>query len=269
MLLTSIKTGRWPVSQAASLGQPATVDQAGDSGFGGTEGLAELAGALLRGGIATTFHPTIANVSFRACSAQETDRARHPPSPRSAPRPRRRRSASSRGRGCRATRSARAARPRRPTTTTTRATPARRDDRQHASAALPRRAAAVALLDGVGAHVRVPVPARYAGFQAIRNPEGARALVHRPDTLPVPTSGVDADLVTPGVWGFVVTFLLVVAVVLLIIDMTRRIRRVTHRAQVREALAAERPATAAEGEAPAADSPKKPSVATARSDPSR
>ena len=60
-----------------------------------------------------------------------------------------------------------------------------------------------------------------------------------PEPSPVPTSGVDADLVTPGVWGFVVTFLLVVAVVLLIIDMTRRIRRVTHRAQVKEALAAE------------------------------
>jgi hypothetical protein len=61
-----------------------------------------------------------------------------------------------------------------------------------------------------------------------------------PTPSPVPTSGVDAELVTPGVWGFVVTFLLVVVVVLLIIDMTRRIRRVTHRAQVQEALAAER-----------------------------
>ena len=60
-----------------------------------------------------------------------------------------------------------------------------------------------------------------------------------PEPSPVPTSGVDADLVTPGVWGFVVTFLLVVAVVLLIFDMTRRIRRVTHRAQVKEALAVE------------------------------
>jgi large-conductance mechanosensitive channel len=60
-----------------------------------------------------------------------------------------------------------------------------------------------------------------------------------PDPSPVPTSGVDADLVTPGVWGFVITFLLVVAVVLLIIDMTRRIRRVTYRAQVKEQLEAE------------------------------
>jgi hypothetical protein len=56
---------------------------------------------------------------------------------------------------------------------------------------------------------------------------------------PSPTSGVDADLVTPGVWGFVITFGLVVVVVLLILDMVRRIRRVNYRAQVREQLAAE------------------------------
>jgi hypothetical protein len=60
-----------------------------------------------------------------------------------------------------------------------------------------------------------------------------------PAPSPVPTSNVDADLVTPGVWGFVITFLLVVAVVLLILDMVRRIRRVNYRAQVREELAAE------------------------------
>ena len=60
-----------------------------------------------------------------------------------------------------------------------------------------------------------------------------------PNPSPIPTSGVDDDLVTPGVWGFVITFLLVVVVVLLIIDMVRRIRRVTYRAQVREQLAAE------------------------------
>ncbi len=68
-----------------------------------------------------------------------------------------------------------------------------------------------------------------------------------PAPSPAPTSGVDADLVTPGVWGFVITFLLVVAVVLLIIDMTRRIRRVTYRAQVREQLAAEAAALDGDG----------------------
>ena len=76
-----------------------------------------------------------------------------------------------------------------------------------------------------------------------------------PEPSPVPTSGVDADLVTPGVWGFVITFLLVVAVVLLIIDMTRRIRRVTHRAQVKEALAAEEAAEKPAAEKPAAEKP--------------
>ena len=69
-----------------------------------------------------------------------------------------------------------------------------------------------------------------------------------PEPSPVPTSGIDANLVTPGVWGFAITFLLVVAVVLLIIDMTRRIRRVTHRAQVRDALAAEESAARPEGD---------------------
>ena len=61
-----------------------------------------------------------------------------------------------------------------------------------------------------------------------------------PTPSPAPTSGVPDDLVTPGVWGFVITFLLVVAVVLLIVDMVRRIRRVTYRAQVQEQLAAEK-----------------------------
>ena len=76
-----------------------------------------------------------------------------------------------------------------------------------------------------------------------------------PTPAPVPTSQVDDALVTPGVWGFVITFLLVVAVVLLIIDMTRRIRRVTHRAQVREQLELEQLAAEA---AALADEPRKP-----------
>lgn len=65
-----------------------------------------------------------------------------------------------------------------------------------------------------------------------------------PTPSPVPSSGVPDELVTPGVWGFVITFLLVVAVVLLIIDMVRRVRRVTYRAQVKEQLAAEAEAAA-------------------------
>nr|WP_241843079.1 hypothetical protein [Agromyces albus] len=50
----------------------------------------------------------------------------------------------------------------------------------------------------------------------------------------------DPDTVTPGVWGFVVTFALMVVVVLLILDMVRRIRRTNYRAEVRERLEVER-----------------------------
>ena len=50
----------------------------------------------------------------------------------------------------------------------------------------------------------------------------------------------DPDTVTPGVWGFVFTFLVMILVVLLILDMVRRIRRVNYRAEVRAQLEAER-----------------------------
>jgi uncharacterized protein HemY len=47
---------------------------------------------------------------------------------------------------------------------------------------------------------------------------------------------VDATLVTPGVWGFVITAAIMVVVILLIIDMVRRIRRVNYRAEIRQRL---------------------------------
>jgi TRAP-type C4-dicarboxylate transport system permease small subunit len=53
---------------------------------------------------------------------------------------------------------------------------------------------------------------------------------------PTPTPGLDLDTVTPGIWGFVLTIGVIIAVILLIIDMVRRIRRVNYRAQVREQL---------------------------------
>lgn len=56
---------------------------------------------------------------------------------------------------------------------------------------------------------------------------------------PTPSSGPSADQVTPGVVGFVVTFLVAVAAVLLALDMTRRIRRVRYRAEIAEKLDAE------------------------------
>jgi hypothetical protein len=56
---------------------------------------------------------------------------------------------------------------------------------------------------------------------------------------PSPPPKVDGTLVTPGVWGFVVTALVMVAAILLIIDMVRRMRRVTYRAEIRQRLADE------------------------------
>ena len=57
--------------------------------------------------------------------------------------------------------------------------------------------------------------------------------------VPTPPPGFDEDLVTPGIWGFVLTIGVILATILLIVDMVRRIRRVNYRAQVQEQLAAE------------------------------
>jgi hypothetical protein len=46
--------------------------------------------------------------------------------------------------------------------------------------------------------------------------------------------GLDADQVSPGPWGFFFTFALAAVVVVLIWDMTRRIRRVRYRSQLEE-----------------------------------
>lgn len=56
---------------------------------------------------------------------------------------------------------------------------------------------------------------------------------------PSPTSGPSDDSVTPGVVGFTVTFLIAVAAVLLVLDMTRRIRRVRYREEIAQKLDAE------------------------------
>ena len=62
---------------------------------------------------------------------------------------------------------------------------------------------------------------------------------------PGPPSQVDDALVTPGIWGFVITFAVVIAVVVLIIDMVRRVRRVNYRADVTARLDAEEAANRA------------------------
>jgi TRAP-type C4-dicarboxylate transport system permease small subunit len=50
---------------------------------------------------------------------------------------------------------------------------------------------------------------------------------------------LDEDSVTPGWVGFVFIFAVALITVFLIIDMTRRVRRVRYREEVREKLAAE------------------------------
>jgi hypothetical protein len=58
---------------------------------------------------------------------------------------------------------------------------------------------------------------------------------------PSPTPSFNPDVVTPGVIGFLTILAITVVVVLLIVDMTRRIRRVRYRGEAMErAAAAER-----------------------------
>ncbi len=60
--------------------------------------------------------------------------------------------------------------------------------------------------------------------------------------MPTPSMTVDPNSVTPGFPGFAMIVLIVAAVVLLIWDMNRRIRRVRYREEVREELDAEQAA---------------------------
>ncbi|AZS37311.1 hypothetical protein CVS47_01945 [Microbacterium lemovicicum] len=63
---------------------------------------------------------------------------------------------------------------------------------------------------------------------------------------PSPEQTVDPVLVTPGPWGFVAIAFLTLAVIALIWDMLRRIRRGRYRAEVNEELDAEEQAERAE-----------------------
>ena len=85
---------------------------------------------------------------------------------------------------------------------------------------------------------------------------------------PVPTPTVKPEDVTPGPYGFLIVALLAVVVVLLAIDMLRRIRRVKYRAEVQEMLDAEE-AAASESDAgadgaPAADAEPNETGSTTR-----
>ena len=62
---------------------------------------------------------------------------------------------------------------------------------------------------------------------------------------PLPSPDVDPTLVTPGPWGFVAIAFVAVAVILLVWDMLRRIRRGRYRAEIAEELDAEQQAAAA------------------------
>jgi hypothetical protein len=55
----------------------------------------------------------------------------------------------------------------------------------------------------------------------------------------IPAIEVDPNSVTPGVIGFVMTFGVMIAVLLLVLDMVRRVRRVRYRDEINQKLDAE------------------------------
>jgi hypothetical protein len=71
----------------------------------------------------------------------------------------------------------------------------------------------------------------------------------------------DPNSVTPGWVGFAITFLIAAAVVLLVIDMIRRVRRTQYRGEIRERLETERTDAAAGAPAESADQTR-PDAAT-------
>ena len=52
----------------------------------------------------------------------------------------------------------------------------------------------------------------------------------------IPAIEVDPNSVTPGVVGFIMTFGVMIAVLLLVIDMVRRVRRVRYRQEIADKL---------------------------------
>ena len=78
----------------------------------------------------------------------------------------------------------------------------------------------------------------------------ARAAVAAAVVTPSPVPTVDPQLVTPGPWGFAAIVFIALAVVFLVWDMQRRVRRTRYREEINDELdaeqAAERQAEAAE-----------------------
>ena len=60
-----------------------------------------------------------------------------------------------------------------------------------------------------------------------------------PSPTPFPAYTGNTNLITPGVWGFIAILLVAIVTILLLIDMTRRIRRSRYREEVRLKLEAE------------------------------
>lgn len=56
------------------------------------------------------------------------------------------------------------------------------------------------------------------------------------ETPLIPAIEVDPNSVTPGVVGFLATLFVAMGVVIIIVDMTRRVRRVRYRAEIVEKL---------------------------------
>jgi len=63
----------------------------------------------------------------------------------------------------------------------------------------------------------------------------------------IPPIEVDPNLVTPGIAGFIATFVVGIGVLLIILDMNRRVRRNRYRAEISERLDEE---TRSEGSEP-------------------
>jgi hypothetical protein len=89
----------------------------------------------------------------------------------------------------------------------------------------------------------------------------AAALAATPSPSPSVVPDVD---VTPGVVGFIAIALVAIVTILLVVDMTRRIRRTRYRAEVRERLEAEANGTAGDGVA--TDEPERRAAEDGRAD---
>ncbi len=76
---------------------------------------------------------------------------------------------------------------------------------------------------------------------------------------PTPTTDPAETWYSPGLIGFLGTFILVAGAVIIIFDMVRRVRRVRYRAEIQEKLAAEAAAADAKRAAkPAGEKPDRP-----------